>query len=514
MDEESNKKGFSGLSSLASKMEDHASSAGKKLEPKAEPPPSSKPDNKPASPSTPSPVAASKQQSEKPSSGTSDSSSGWKWLVGIVAVIAVVAIYNKQSHKAPSTTSSFTPPSSSYETNAVSPPVLKPVTPPPLKVKPKVEPKIEPKITFEMPQVGRDNILSVAQIRWCQREDIRLGAKKPLIKNNIQVSEFNISVDDYNQRCGSFRYRPGSLERAKREVEKLRIEIEKAARAEFEPEIKQVTKPPVKGTAPLQQKPASNTAQTKFSSRDVREVQMLLTELGYQPGPVDGSYGLRTGSAVKDFQRNFGIAQDGLIDKNLLSALKIAAKKKSDAISNSALSQSTVSPVNTSEQLKIEKHCSLLTSTPGDRYNCIQRELKKLKQSEGKPDLSRIAPDEKVQIEQHCSLLTSTPGDEYNCIRRELNNLLQSKGKPDLSRIAPDEKMQIEKHCSLLTSTPGDKYNCIRRELTKLRQSGGKPDLSRIPSNDRAQIENHCSLLTSTPGDEYNCIRRELRKVN
>ena len=327
MDEKSNKKGFSGLSSLASKMEDHASSAGKKLKPKAESPLSSKPDNKPASHSTPSTVAASKQQPEKPSSGTSGSSSGWKWLVGIVAVIAVVAIYNKQSQKVPSTTSTFTPPSSSHETNAVSPPVVKPVTPPPPKVKPKVEPKIEPKITFEMPQVGRDNILSVAQIRWCQREDIRLGAQKPLIKNNIQVSEFNISVDDYNQRCGSFRYRPGSLERAKREVEKLRIEIEKAARAEFAPEIKQATKPPLKQTGPVQQKPASNSAQTKFSSRDVREVQTLLSELGYQPGPIDGQYGERTKSAIAKFLNQEGINISSSINENLISALKAQVEK-------------------------------------------------------------------------------------------------------------------------------------------------------------------------------------------
>ena len=547
MDEEKNKKGFAGLSSLASKVDEHGRKESDEPQ-KSEEVPTTLGSDKTSAP-------ASSKTSHRPAPSTSpakpDASSGWKWLVGIVAVIAVIAVINDQSRKPSSQPSSYKPPTSSYQKPTSPSPVAKIETPSPATItKP-----AEPQLTFLQPPIGRDNVLSVPEIRWCQRESIRLDTKKPLIETNSQVAAFNRIVDEYNRRCGSYRYRQGSLERAKREVEELRIEIEKAARAEFAPEIKQATKPPVKQTAPVQQKPASNsaqtklssrdvrevqvapeikqetkppenqtaplrkekatnTAQTKFSSRDVRDVQRLLSELGYQPGPVDGSYGLRTASAVKDFQRNFGIDQDGLIDKNLLTALKIAAKKKSDAISSSASPQSTVSQVTASEQLKIEKHCSLLTSTPGNRYDCIQRELKNLKQSGAKPDLSRIAPDEKVQIEKHCSLLTSTPGDEYNCIRRELNNLLQSKGKPDLSRIAPDERMQIEKHCSLLTSTPGDEYNCIRRELTKLRQSGGKPDLSRIPLNDRAQIVKHCSLLTSTPGDEYNCIRRELRKVN
>lgn len=248
MDEEKGKKGFAGLSSLTSKIEGHASSASEKLEPKAEPPLSSKLDKKTASQPAPSRVAVPKQEPAKPSLGTSGSSSGWKWLIGIVAVIAVVAIYNNQSQKVPSKSSTFTPPSSSYERNAVSPPALKPV---PL-TQPKVELKKEPRITFEMPPVGRDNILSLAQIRWCQREDIRIGAKKTLIKNNSQVSRFNISVGEYNQRCGSYRYRPGSLERAKREVEKLRSEIERGARTQFMPATKQPPQslPSLKGNTP------------------------------------------------------------------------------------------------------------------------------------------------------------------------------------------------------------------------------------------------------------------------
>ena len=50
--------------------------------------------------------------------------------------------------------------------------------------------------------------------------------------------------------------------------------------------------------------------------------QQLLIDLGYDPGPVDGKYGSRTASAVKAFQRDARIVQDGRIDHNFLSMLR------------------------------------------------------------------------------------------------------------------------------------------------------------------------------------------------
>ena len=243
--------------------------------------------------------------------------------MGIVAVITVIAVVNDQSRKPSSPPPSYQPPTSSYQKPTLPSPVAKIEKPSPAII---AKPS-EPQLTFVQPPIGRDNVLSVPEIRWCQREGIRLDTKKTLIKNNSQVSAFNKSVDDYNRRCGSYRYRQGSLERAKREVEKLRVEIETAARAEFVPEIKEATKPPLKQTAPVQQKPASNTAQTTFSSRDVREVQKLLSELGYQPGPIDGQYGLKTRMAIEEFQRSTGISINGQVTPSLINALKSSRLK-------------------------------------------------------------------------------------------------------------------------------------------------------------------------------------------
>jgi S1-C subfamily serine protease len=55
----------------------------------------------------------------------------------------------------------------------------------------------------------------------------------------------------------------------------------------------------------------------------VRDAQALLYRLGYNPGPIDGILGERTRSAIKEFQRDFGLPVTGKMDKNLLLDLRI-----------------------------------------------------------------------------------------------------------------------------------------------------------------------------------------------
>jgi len=55
---------------------------------------------------------------------------------------------------------------------------------------------------------------------------------------------------------------------------------------------------------------------------DVRQAQTLLTELGYEPGPVDGQMGHRTVAAIKAFQRREGLTADGRLTENLLAVLQ------------------------------------------------------------------------------------------------------------------------------------------------------------------------------------------------
>lgn len=46
------------------------------------------------------------------------------------------------------------------------------------------------------------------------------------------------------------------------------------------------------------------------------DIQNLLLKIGYDPGPIDGIFGLRTEEAIKQFQRNNGLTVDGIIGPN------------------------------------------------------------------------------------------------------------------------------------------------------------------------------------------------------
>ena len=80
-------------------------------------------------------------------------------------------------------------------------------------------------LEFSKPPEGANNVLSVAQLRWCLREDIRIEVLRPKATTNSQIDQFNAVVADYNRRCGSFRYREGALMRARRELERLKPQI-------------------------------------------------------------------------------------------------------------------------------------------------------------------------------------------------------------------------------------------------------------------------------------------------
>ena len=47
----------------------------------------------------------------------------------------------------------------------------------------------------------------------------------------------------------------------------------------------------------------------------VRDLQEALKVLGYDPGPIDGTFGSATETAVKAFQQAKGITVDGVVGK-------------------------------------------------------------------------------------------------------------------------------------------------------------------------------------------------------
>ena len=310
------KKGFSGLSDLASEIggvDDQASSdptAGMKPPPLPTATPSTPKDAHPREPHrepTTSPAAI-----ETVNSGKGGESSGAKWVLGIIAAAVVFVIWlannseqstKKPSYEPPATSQSYNYPQSSPAPAARTPSTLQ-----------------SREVQYEKPPGGTNNVLSVPQICWCISEDIRIEAMRDVANTDAGVEEFNRIVNDFNSRCGSYRYREGSLERAKRIVEAHRSEI----MAEAIRDARQFGRPSKPSSIPMSPDKLRTLSPKRPNSQDTREAQELLTDLGYKVGTIDGDYGPITSDAVKAFQRDMGLTQNGWIDQNLLDLLRNA----------------------------------------------------------------------------------------------------------------------------------------------------------------------------------------------
>ena len=59
------------------------------------------------------------------------------------------------------------------------------------------------------------------------------------------------------------------------------------------------------------------------TTANIKAVQTRLSELGYYTYKIDGLWGWRTTAAVKQFQRDYGLTQDGIVGSWTEKSLKI-----------------------------------------------------------------------------------------------------------------------------------------------------------------------------------------------
>ena len=310
---------------------------------------SSKPKQSQKAPSEPPPkqTAGGSSQQPKQTSAKSTSqpyqapaqpsggSSGGKWLLGIAVVIGLIWLANQSDNSGPSK-SAYSPETSSPSTAPANQPAI-------------AQPQAPNRPSESKPSVGRNNVLSTAQIRYCLAEKIRLDASETVLNNysDSEVDRFNAFVNDYNSRCGEFRYRQGSLESARRDVEPYRSQLQADGRGRF------VRSPAATARAPAST-PASKPAPPTPDST-VLAIQRRLNELGYNAGTPDGLFGNKTRSAIQTFQRDNGIAVDGVANSRLLNFLNTK-----DITSISAPTSGIVDPpaVRPSKSLSIQPEAS------------------------------------------------------------------------------------------------------------------------------------------------------------
>jgi N-acetylmuramoyl-L-alanine amidase len=67
--------------------------------------------------------------------------------------------------------------------------------------------------------------------------------------------------------------------------------------------------------------------QPPFRGADVVELQRMLNDLGFDPGAVNGLFDFRTARAVRDFQKNAGLQDDGVVDAGVFKVLDTYASQ-------------------------------------------------------------------------------------------------------------------------------------------------------------------------------------------
>ena len=185
-------------------------------------------------------------------------------------------------------------------------------------------------LEYTIPPIGKSNILSIQQIRWCERQRIRIETLKNYVKSDFAIQKINYLIDDFNNRCSSFKYREKDFSQAKREVEHIREEIvqESINKARYYEYIDQASQSMANNFVTDQASTSINQAEL------IRETQKLLTKLGYYPGSIDGILGDRTLIAIKLYKKEAQLSPPYDIDENLVNQLRKSIEIYNDLVSS------------------------------------------------------------------------------------------------------------------------------------------------------------------------------------
>ena len=89
-------------------------------------------------------------------------------------------------------------------------------------------------LTFSTPQAGNEDLLTEAELRWCLRAGIQIEALEALPETKVKNTKYYDLLLDFLVLCGIKRYDGGSLERIQGEVERHRNEIVANVATEWE----------------------------------------------------------------------------------------------------------------------------------------------------------------------------------------------------------------------------------------------------------------------------------------
>ena len=329
------KKGFSGISNLASEVgaiEDHINPDEvhdvKSDEKSSVPKPLPQSQRETASSKT-AHNSSSSSPIDPVSLNNREGGSSGKWIIGIISVLCVIWLINSGENS--NRDSSYNPSTSSrgYSDSKTSS----------TSVAQSTNAYQSAQSKFSKPPAGTENILSIPEICWCLREEIRIEAIQNVIVTKEGLDEFNRLVNDYNIRCASYRYRQNDQSDAERIIAQYKNMIASEAvqnAKKFDSDNKYQSSNVFSGNSQNSnppgnsQKDASSAKMqhTNANFQEVSDIQRILKALGYNPGPIDGTPGRKTVESIMAFQREVGYYPDGAVNELTLILLQRALSNR------------------------------------------------------------------------------------------------------------------------------------------------------------------------------------------
>lgn len=423
------------------------------------------------------------------------SSSIGKWIAGVAAVAAVIWLVNQNP---PSTSPPPAVPNASPSNGELQMPTTAPDT---------ALPVLTP--AEQKPPVGTQNILTLAQIRYCLSEDIRVDAAKGVVDTAVEseVDRFNSMVDDYNRRCGSFRYRPGILARARTEVEALRSRLQAEGAARF------LGQRPTRQSQSAADPGAAVRVRNPFDKKEVFQ---------FPPGTPEQEAKERVKQILLQRSRERPLS-DAPAKRQHVDLNPPRAPAGSSLVNRATSpvhfgATSAVADLSAPERESLEAACS------SDKYmngraayqRCVSRQLAALVEGPRHPDLSSLTIPERQSIEAACSAdkYMNGPAAYNSCLRDQLADLRGESGRPNLSALSEPERQSIESACSAdkYTNGPAAYNRCLRNHLNSLGGASGRPSLSLLNEAERQSIESACSAdkYMNGPAAYNQCLSRHL----
>lgn len=205
------------------------------------------------------------------------------------------------------------------------------------------EPIVETK-----PPLGSTNVLSQANIRYCQYQKERFKAIEKDLRNKDEMNAFTVVVDDYNSRCATSRYQEADLQIVTAEVKAKSETLAAEGRnilsgwrtSPSQPPVNPSNAPPIPVTetpsaatavitppAPVTSDQSQNPEFNPPAALDLLQqevaiaTQKRLSELEYFRGPNNGAWGPQSRLSLRSFKVANGLSADDAFDAITMSRL-------------------------------------------------------------------------------------------------------------------------------------------------------------------------------------------------